>query len=46
MCDPAKVCEALADHLEAERPGDAAARADPAALFLPAASITARRAAR
>nr|WP_275955199.1 tyrosine-type recombinase/integrase [Planomonospora venezuelensis] len=35
--------QALADYLEAERPGDAAASAGPAALLLSAASIAARR---
>ncbi|WP_158088656.1 tyrosine-type recombinase/integrase [Thermoactinospora rubra] len=35
--------QALADYLESERPGDAAASTTPAALFLSAASIAARR---
>jgi hypothetical protein len=34
--------QALADYLEYERPGDAAASTGPAALFLSAASIAAR----
>jgi integrase len=35
--------QALADYLQAERPGDAAASHEPTALFLTAASVAARR---